>query len=309
MSELTVSIRSAFTENLRLKLLSFGIALFFFSLFHGAQDAQRSVEVNLVVLMPPDNANRVLMSALPPTLRVTLRGSRAALEDLHADDIGNVQVDIHDGVTKRITFDPSQVHVPPDVTVEQVDPPAIDLSWEDEIVRDVPIELSVSGTPAPGFVVKGVPHADPATVRVRGPKTEALVLQYVRAESLDVSGLTEGTYTRHLALDKLPGRLVPDNSSQAVLVTVDITREVVERPFVKVPVAVLGQPKGKAQPTEVDVRLLCPPEILRGLRPEQVVPEAAVKSTATTGSESIPVTVSVEGCESHTTPSSVVVRW
>ncbi|MEO8876704.1 MAG: CdaR family protein [Polyangiaceae bacterium] len=307
--EIAATLRGAFTENLRLKFLSFCVALFFFALFHGAQDAQRSVEVNLVVLMPPDNANRVLMSALPPTLRVTLRGSKSGLEDLHADDIGNIQVDIHDGATKRITFDPSQVHVPPTVTVEQVDPPAIDLVWEDEIVRDVPIEVSVAGTPAAGFVVKGAPRAEPPTLRVRGPKSEVLVLQHVRSEALDVTGLTDGAYARHLAIDKLPGRLLPDATSQSVLVTVEVTREVVERPFVKLAVAVVGEAKGKTQPAEVDVRLVCPPEILRALRPEQVVPEVLVKSTATTGSESIPVTVAVDGCEVHVTPSSVVVRW
>jgi len=307
--EITATLRGAFTENLRLKFLSFGVALFFFALFHGAQDAQRSVEVNLVLLMPPDNANRVLMSALPPTLRVTLRGSKSGLEDLHADDIGNVQVDIHDGSTKRITFDPSQIHVPPTVTVEQVDPPTIDLIWEDEIVRDVPIEVSVAGTPAAGFVVKGAPRAEPPTLRVRGPKSEALVLQHVRSEALDVTGLTDGAYARHIAIDKLPGRLLPDAAAQSVLVTVEVTREVVERPFVKVPVAVVGQTKGKTQPAEVDVRLVCPPEILRALRPEQVVPEVLVKSTTSSGSESIPVTVAVDGCEAHITPSSVVVRW
>ena len=307
--EIAATLKGAFTENLRLKFLSFGVALFFFALFHGAQDAQRSMEVNLVVFMPPDSADRVLMSPIPPTLRVTLRGSKSGLEDLHADDIGNVQVDIHDGNTKRITFDPSQIHVPPTVTVEQVDPPTIDLVWEDEIVRDVPIEVSVEGTPAAGFVVQGAPRAEPATLRVRGPKSETLVLQHVRSEALDVTGLTEGSYSRHLAIDKLPGRLTPDAASQSVLVTVEITREVVERPFVKLAVAVVGQSKAKTQPAEVDVRLVCPPEILRALRPEQVVPEANVKSTTSSGSESIPVTVAVDGCEAHVTPSSVVVRW
>jgi YbbR domain-containing protein len=307
--EIAATLKAAFTENLRLKFLSFGVALFFFALFHGAQDAQRSVEVNIVVIMPPDSADRVLMSSIPPTLRVTLRGSKSGLEDLHADDIGNVQVDIHDGSTKRITFDPSQIHVPPTVTVEQVDPPAIDLVWEDEIVRDVPIEVSVAGSPAAGFVVKGAPHAEPVTLRVRGPKSEALVLQHVRSEALDVTGLTEGSYARHLAIDKLPGRLTPDGTSQGVLVTIEVAREVVERPFVKLAVAVVGQAKAKTQPAEVDVRLVCPPEILRALRPEQVVPEANVKSTTSSGSESIPVTVAVDGCEAHVTPSSVVVRW
>ena len=46
----------------------------------------------------------------------------------------------------------------------------LDLQWEDEIVRDVPIEVSVVGSPANGYVVKGVPVSEPTVVRIRGPK-------------------------------------------------------------------------------------------------------------------------------------------
>jgi len=307
--ELGEKLKAAFTENLNLKFIAFVLALLLYSLFHGAQDAQRTMTVNLVALMPPESVNRVLVSPIPPSVRLTLRGSRSALDDLHSDDIGYLQIDVRLGSEHRVTLDPGMVHVPPSVRVEQIDPPTIDLAWEDQVVRDVPIQVSVVGTPAPGFVVKGVPLADPPTVRVRGPKSEVLVLQHVRADPFDVSGLTEGNFPRHLAIDRPTGRVLPDLATQSVLVTAEITREVVERPFVKVPVAVVGQAKGKGQPNEVDVRLVCPPEILRALRPEQVVPKATVHSTAPSGSESIVVEVNVEGCEAHTTPSSVVVRW
>ncbi|WP_394832495.1 YbbR-like domain-containing protein [Pendulispora rubella] len=307
--ELGEKLKAAFTENLNLKFIAFVLALLLYSLFHGAQDAQRTMTVNLVALMPPESADRVLVSPMPPSVRLTLRGSRSALDDLHSDDIGYLQIDVHLGSERRVTLDPGMVHVPPSVRVEQIDPPAIDLVWEDRVTRDVPIQVSVVGTPAPGFVVKGVPQADPPTVRVRGPKSEVLVLQHVRADSFDVSGLTEGSFPRHLAIDRPTGRVLPDLATQSVLVTAEITREVVERPFVKIPVAVVGQAKGKSQPTEVDVRLVCPPEILRALRPEQVVPKATVHSTAASGSESVAIEVNVEGCEAHTTPSSVVVRW
>ncbi|WP_394843054.1 YbbR-like domain-containing protein [Pendulispora brunnea] len=307
--ELGEKLKAAFTENLNLKFIAFVLALLLYSLFHGAQDAQRTMTVNLVALMPPESADRVLVSSMPPSVRLTLRGSRSALDDLHSDDIGYLQIDVHLGSERRVTLDPGMVHVPPSVRVEQIDPPAIDLVWEDRVTRDVPIQVSVVGTPAPGFVVKGVPQADPATVRVRGPKSEVLVLQHVRADPFDVSGLTEGSFPRHLAIDRPTGRVLPDLATQSVLVTAEITREVVERPFVKIPVAVVGQAKGKSQPNEVDVRLVCPPEILRALRPEQVVPKATVHSTAASGSESVAIEVGVEGCEAHTTPSSVVVRW
>ena len=307
--EIGERLRAAFTENLSLKFLSFVCALVLYSLFHGSQDAQRAVLVDMVVLMPPENANRVLVSSIPPQVRLTLRGSRAALDELRADDIGNLQVDIHTGTEKRVTLDPARVHVPPSVHVAQIDPPAIDLIWEDQVERDVPIQVSVVGTPAPGFVVKGVPVAAPPSVRVRGPKSEVLVLQHVRADSFDVTGLAEGSYSRHLAIDKPPGRLLPDPSTQSVLITTEIMREVVERPFVKMAVAVVGPPKAKTQPAEVDVRLLCPPEMLRALRSEQVVPRVTVRSTAPSGSESLPVEVMVDRCEAQITPSTVIVRW
>ncbi len=305
--DLAQRVRRSFTEDLNLKLVSLAFALLIYSLVHSSQDAQRSVLVDLVVLLPSESANRVLSNQLPPQVRLTLRGPRALLDDLHADDIGNLQVDVTSGEEKRVELDPAMAHVPPGVHVEQIDPPALNLVWEDQIVRDVPIQVSVVGTPAGGYVVKGVPVADPAVVRVHGPKSEVLVLQHARADAFDVTGLTEGTYPRHLALDKPSGRLTYDALS--VLVTTEITREVIERPFSRVPVVVVGQPKAKTTPAEVDVRLVCPPEILRPLRPEQVVPRVEERSPASSGSESLPVIVEVDRCEAHVTPATVIVRW
>jgi hypothetical protein len=179
--------------------------------------------------------------------------------------------------------------------------------WEDVITRDVPIQVSVLGAPAPGFMIKGAPVADPAVVRAHGPKSEVLNLQYARAAAFEINGLTEGSYPRQLLIDAPPPRVTYDKNS--VTVTAEITREMVERPFIKLPVAVVGQTKAKTLPAEVDVRLVCPPEILRALRPEQVVPRVAESSTDKSGSEALPVTVQVDGCEVHVTPSTVVVRW
>jgi hypothetical protein len=156
-------------------------------------------------------------------------------------------------------------------------------------------------------MVKGAPTAEPPTVRVRGPKSEVMVLQHARAEAFDVSGLTEGTYSRQLKIDKPQGRVTYE--LDAVKVAADVTRELVERPFTKLAVAVVGPPKAKTQPAEVDVRLVCPPEILRALRPEQVVPRVDVKSSAVTGSVALPVEVTVDRCEAHVTPAIVIVRW
>ena len=307
MPSLGFQVRSLMFENFNLKLLSLAFALVLYSLVHGSQEAQRSLLVNVVALTPPDTANRVLMTPIPAQIRATVRGPKSALDELRPDDMPPVQLDLQGGSDMRFTFKPTMIPVPPGLKVEQIDPPEIDLAWEDLVVRDVPVEVGVVGTPAAGFVVKGAPRSEPRAVRARGPKSQVLVLQRARADAFDVGGLTDGKYTRQLAVDRPGGRVTFDASS--ISATVEIGREVVERPFTKVPVAVLGHATAKAQPAEVDVRLACPPEVVRAFRPEQILPRAQITSNADHGSDAIPVQLSIDQCEVHVTPPAVIVRW
>jgi YbbR domain-containing protein len=206
-----------------------------------------------------------------------------------------------------VNFDKGGVHVPTGVQVDQIDPPGIDLQWDDMVTRDVRVQVTITGTPASGFIVKGEPESDPANVRVRGPKTEVAVLQHARADAFDVSGLSEGTYTRALAIDRPTGHMSFDVRS--VSVTTQIMRELAEKTFTKLPIVVTGQAKAKTMPLDVDVRLSCPPDIVHALRAEQILPRVEESSTAATGSESRPVIVTVDKCEVHVTPDVVVVKW
>src|SRR5258708_6290680 len=304
--DVALPIRSLLTENLNLKLVSLAFALALYSLVHGSQEAQRSMMVSVVALTPPENANRDLVSPIPAEVRVTVRGARSTLDDLHADDI-QIQLDLRSGSEPRKELSPEMIPVPPGITVQQIDPPEIELKWEARIIRDVPVEVGVVGSPAAGFVVKMAPVAEPKAVRAQGPKSQVLVLQRARTDAFDVSGLTEGKYTRQLALDRATRRIVYD--ALTVAASVEIGREEVERPFTKISVAVLGKVNGKAQPSDIDVRLSCPPEIVRSLRPEQVVPRVQITSPAEHGSDAFPVQLAIDQCEVHVTPPSVIVRW
>ncbi len=299
-------IRATVVEDLGLKIIALACALLLYSLVHSSQDAQRSMSASLVVTLPPGSGNRVLINQLPPQVRLLLRGTPAKLDDLHADDLG-VQAELTSTSERFLRLDPKVVHAPPGVRVESIDPAAIELIWEDVITRDVPVQVGVVGSPAVGFMVKGVPVAEPDRVRAHGPKSEVLGLQYARAAAFEVNGLTEGRYERQLLIDAPPSRVSYD--ANIVKVTTQVMREVVERPFVRLPVIVVGPAKAKTIPADVDVRLVCPSEVVRALRPEQVVPRVEPKLGPPSGTESVPVVVQVDRCEAHVTPSSVIVRW
>jgi hypothetical protein len=302
-------IKTAVTENMNLKLLSFAFALVIYSLVHGGQDARRSVVVDLEAILPPESSDRVLVSSIPQSVRIFARGSNQTIDNLRASSV-SVVIDLSQNPPTHVTFDPKMVRLPEGVNVEieQFDPAFIDLKWEQRVVRDVPVQVSVVGTPADGFVVKGALVAEPKAVKVRGPQSEVMVLQHVRADAFDVRGLTEGGYPRQLAIERPSPRLRIDPTS--AIVTAEITREVSERVFNKIPVVVVGPAKGKATPAEVDIRLVCPPEIVRSLRPEQIVAQVEVTSKDPSGSQALPVMVHIDKCDAYVQGSKeVIARW
>src|SRR5262249_30316023 len=133
MATFSETVRGAFTENINLKLLSIGFTLVLYSFVHGAQDAQRALSVDLLLLLPPSDSSRVTVSDIPPRVSVTLRGSQTKLEQLHADEIGTLQVDVRGAQDRHLLFDKSSVRTPTGVHVDQIDPPGIDLQWDDVV--------------------------------------------------------------------------------------------------------------------------------------------------------------------------------
>jgi hypothetical protein len=296
----------AVLENWRLKVLSLLCALALYAQSHSGQDA-KSVVVNLEAQLP-DREDKVLATMLPPGVRITIKGTGAELDNLRASSLG-LQVDLRGARSGHVTFEPRMVHGPAGARFEVIefDPAGIDVEWEDRIKRDVPVQVSVVGTPAAGYVVKGAPLAEPTKVSVTGPASDVMAMQDVKVGAFDVRGLSEGSYPRQLPIVALPPRMRAEPPT--VFVTANIVRETAERPFSRLAVVVVGNTKAKAKPAEVDVRLVCPPEIVRQLRAEQVVPQAEVTSKEASGSVSAPVVVAVDGCEAHVTPSSVVLKW
>jgi hypothetical protein len=303
-------LRESLLENLMLKAVSFALAIGFYAFLHGAQNAQRTFSLSVVALLAEGGSSRTLLTPPPATVRVTLRGSRTVLDDLKADDLGTVQLDAHKGHESYATFDASRLKIPAGVTAI-VEPPGIDLVWDDVTTRPLPIQISVTGQPAAGFAVQGQPRAEPSAVAARGPRTLLETLQHARAEPFDVGGLTEGTFPRKLVLDPPSSGVTYDTTTTQV--TVSIGRARLDRVFVKLPVQVVGVARAVSVPPEVDVRVSGPPEVVNALRPEQIVPTADVRAagqdTKTGGSASITVSVGVEGCRSQVVPGAVVVKW
>lgn len=304
------ALRAALFDNLGLKLISLAFALGMYAFIHGAENAQRTFSLSVVSILPPESRGRQLMTQVPTEVAVTVRGSRTQLDDLRADDLGTLQLDLRNGTATRLDLDPSMFHVPAGLTVEQIYPSTIELRWDDVIVRPIPVQVPRTGETAAGFMVKGTISVEPPFVNARGPRSIVDVMQLARTAPFDINGLTGGTYQRALALDRPPKLVTYDVDS--VMATLEVGRELASRTFDR-KVEVIGMPRVQTQPPTVQVRITGTPEDVSSLSPEAILPRVEPKSanvdTSQPGSVILDVIIDIPRVTAEINPPKVLVKW
>src|SRR5512138_3664489 len=115
-------VRDALTQNLGLKLLSLVFAFGLFAFLHAQEERQqRTVPVNVILRLPPESAERELMTPIPASVYVTLRGSTRAIDGLMQTGIPAVEVDLHDGTQSVLTFEPKMFTIPHGLEITIID--------------------------------------------------------------------------------------------------------------------------------------------------------------------------------------------
>jgi hypothetical protein len=177
------------------------------------------------------------------------------------------------------------------------------------------VQASISGQPASGYIVKGEPEVEPAQLTVRGPRSLVEVMQSARVAPFDVSGLSGGVHRRRIALDAPPQR-VRFIGPASVSVEVSVTRRLSEMRFENRPVEIVGVPGAMSTPRSVDITVFGPPEVVRALKPDLVVPRADLNKVPGLdlkdrrhGSAVVKLSVELNHAEAEVQPPSVNVRW
>jgi YbbR domain-containing protein len=173
-------------RHLGLKLLSLGLAVLLWMAVAGEEIVERGLRVPLELQQLP--ANVELSGDVPSAVDVRVRGASDALSRVGAGDVVAV-LDLRAARPGRRLFPltPDQVRVPVGVEIVQVTPSAVAMTFEASATRMVPVQPSVDGRPAPGFVV-GTLTADPATVEVVGPESVVKRATEVLTEPVLIAG-------------------------------------------------------------------------------------------------------------------------
>jgi YbbR domain-containing protein len=281
-------VLAAFTKDLPLKLVALLLSIVLFSIVHADQDAQRTVQVDVVALVPEPGAKQMLVSELPHQVSVTLRGSRSRINELSRDDIPPIQMDLTEPGQQYYSFDSSAVEVTGNVQVIGITPASVPLSWALSAERKVPIRPRLRGELADGFSVREPVQLEPSSVTIRGPQSAVESIREVHTDTILLDGLGPGSHEPRVPLEPLPDKVVYEGE-QTVQAHIIIEPETAEQSFRHLEIASVGGGEATMRPAHVSVTLRGVKVQLMALDPEQLVPyvelQAAQPATVTVSSE------------------------
>jgi hypothetical protein len=94
------------------------------------QDTERTVDCDVLAILPQSSEARELATALPAYVRVTLRGPRLHVEKVepHSEYI-LVPLDLRQQDSGAFTFDPQSIAVPEALHVVRIEPSSVRVRW------------------------------------------------------------------------------------------------------------------------------------------------------------------------------------
>ena len=179
-----------FTENWTLKLISLVFALLLWMFIMG----ERRLEVGYLVPLELQNIPAQLMVAneVPSLVDVRVSGPRTLLMKVSPNDI-SIVVDLTDLKPGLTTFKrlEERLNLPSGLRVTRLSPSFIDLKLERIKQKKVPVKITLSGEPLPGYQVGRI-KAVPDKVLVEGGETELKSVSEVTTEEVALGGVNEG---------------------------------------------------------------------------------------------------------------------
>jgi len=202
-----------------LKIVSVGFALMLWYLVSSQQSAvERGLRIPLGLQNLP--ANLEMVEPPQESVDVRLRGAADLLSRLAPGDVV-ATIDLSSAQVGRRLFhiSPERVRAPFSVEVAQITPQSVAIRFEASATRVVPVQPSVEGEPAAGFIV-GEVTAEPKVVEVMGPESVVRRVEEAITEPLWVGAASSAVKASVLLGVAEPGVRV--KTARNALVTVAI---------------------------------------------------------------------------------------
>ena len=175
-------------QNLGLKVFSLLMAILLWAAVTRDQVVEDAFNVPIEFHSIPESLE--ISSETIPQAQIRVRGPSHVLASLRRSDM-HVDIDLTDARPGERTFDLDAqrvVRVPRTVTVSQIIPAQLHVSFDSRSTRKVPVQPRLAGRPAAGMRVQNV-TANPAEISISGPRQRVNAVQSAVTDVIDITGL------------------------------------------------------------------------------------------------------------------------
>ena len=180
-------LKRSILHNFWLKALSLLLAAgLWWQISPDEQPAEVSLHAPVVFQHVPEHLE--ISSETVPEAQIRVKGPERVIRQLQGSEV-HAEIDLRDAKGGERTFDltSQQVRHPSDVTVMQVVPSQLHLSFDTRLTRDVEIHPRVTGNFAAGEQITKV-EVDPPRITITGPKHHVEKVDAATTDPLDATG-------------------------------------------------------------------------------------------------------------------------
>jgi len=235
----------AIFDNFKVKLVAFLFAFFIWFFVITDNTYEHVVDVQVQVTNMPEG--KVLLSDIPNTVKVKIKGSGKELIGLSLGRGGRVELDLTD-VERKKTFAINPENIlfsrPAGNTqaIEVLMPDSVTVLLDDFLQRSVPVEPQSKPKAAPGYTIVGEIQVRPDSVAISGPRS--VISQIENLPTVD----TKHTDLKHDLVETIPLAPLPDRvvaETKTVQIHLNI-QKLVEITKSGIPIKVINVPPNRS---------------------------------------------------------------
>lgn len=183
-------VRGALLDNWGTKITAIVLALVVFIVTR--DEIHRTFSLPLRVIQDPD---RVLMTELPETVSVEIRGPWQHLNRLDSREMGSATLDLTKAREGPLEIDRASIVMPHGVILESLNYDPVDLRFDDVIERQLTVRPDVVGSVSEDHELMSV-EVEPQVWGVRGGRSVVAGLDELSTQKVDLSGIEETLETQ-----------------------------------------------------------------------------------------------------------------
>ena len=250
-------------DNLLLKFVSLIVATILFVMLNAESSTPVEVEFPVSYTVPADF---VLVGHPPSNVSTTLKGPWTRYQTFRQGDMQPVVVDLSqmsEPGTIRHVVSTSDIEAPLGLQPVSIRPSEWDITIDRLVERSIPVQVAMPHRPAFGYEIVDM-RVEPSEVKVVGPLSSVMNLDYVQTRTIDVRG-REDDLKVDVAL-RNPPFPIRVNTKQ-VFVSVDIGEELIQHPIRDVPVKVeVDGQVIETKPSKVMLRVSGPRRLVEAMQ-------------------------------------------